>query len=43
MLEKLSDPAAWQTYLNHKLTGGHLSREDENALKEFIDTEHICL
>jgi len=39
MLEKLSDPAAWQTYLNHKLTGGHLSREDENALKEFIDTE----
>lgn len=37
MLKALADPAVWREYYEYKLAGGHLNREDEEALLAFID------
>ena len=49
MLKALADPAVWREYYEYKLAGGHLNREDEEALLAFIDekaylpiVEKIC-
>lgn len=39
MLKSLADPALWREFLAYKQSGGHLSREDEKALVEFVETE----
>ena len=49
MLDALMDPAVWRRFQAHKLTGGHMSREDAEALETLITTggyvpvvEQIC-
>ena len=37
MLCALSRQEVWQAFLEYKLSGGHLSKEDEKALSEFIE------
>jgi len=36
MLDLLNRQGVWQEFLEYKLSGGHLSRDDERALSEFI-------
>jgi len=37
MFKALTDPGVWREYQEYKLSGGHLSKEDEKALSEFIE------
>lgn len=39
IIPMLSDPSAWQRFYEYKCAGGHLSRQQEADLKEFIDTQ----
>lgn len=39
MLNLLSCRESWLEFLEYKVSGGHLSREDEQALSDFIETE----
>lgn len=39
MLEALSRPGVWQEFLEYKLAGGHLSREDAAELTAFIEAK----
>ena len=39
MLNALKDPEVWRQYQQYKLSGGHLSKEDEKALSEFIEAQ----
>lgn len=39
MLYALSRQEVWQEFLEYKLSGGHLSKEDEKALSEFIKAQ----
>ena len=39
IIRMLSDPSAWQRFFEHKCAGGHLSRQQEEDLREFIDSQ----
>lgn len=39
MLHMLSRREIWQEFLEYKLSGGHLSKADEKALSEFVETQ----
>ena len=39
MLSLLSRREIWQEFLEYKLAGGHLNREDQRALSEFIERQ----
>ncbi len=38
LLSSLNDPGAWQEFFLYKRSGGHLSREEEQALEDFVRT-----
>ena len=39
ILRSLNDPAVWQEFLDYKLASGHLSREDGQALTDFVSAQ----
>ena len=41
MHDLLSKREVWQEYLEYKLSGGHLSKEDEKALSDFLEAQRF--
>lgn len=39
MLDALSQQKVWQEFLEYKIAGGHLNKQDERALAEFIEAQ----